>query len=172
MSESGGVFSRRAGAALAIGLLAALVSVSCHDNNDTGTSPSGGSLAQVELGAPSSPVMNGAPFNVDVHVNNLGFSVLHGARVHLVFPPPLVVDDAEVTAGGGSVMFTNGVSGATVDYDFGTIDKSAQSAGTMHARGALLPNQNNLTATITAELTSEEIHPGDAVAHVNVIVQQ
>ena len=153
-------------------IVAAGAVAACHDNNDTGTSGAGGSLAQVELGAPSSPVMNNTPFNVDVHANNLGFSVLHHTRVHLVFPSPLLVDSAEVTGGGGSVTFANGLSGATVDYDFGTIDKSAQSSGTVHARGILLPNQNNVTATITAELTSDEVHPGDADAHVDVIVQQ
>ncbi len=116
--------------------------------------------------------MSGSSFNVDVKGRDAGFSVLHSTHVRLVLPAPLIVDSAEITAGGGSVTFTNGVSGATVDYNFGTIDKFAQSAGTIHLHGILLPTQNNVRVTITAELTSDEIHSGDAVANVDVILQQ
>ena len=154
-----------------LAVAAAVVSAGCNSNNDHATSPTGGSLAQVELGAPNSPVMSGSPFNVDVKARDGGFSVLHSTHVRLVLPSPLVVDSAEVTGGGGTVTFTNGVSGATVEYSFGTIDKFSQSNGTIHAHGDLLPTQNNVRATITAELTSDEIHAGDAVASVDVIVQ-
>ncbi|MGH9440891.1 MAG: hypothetical protein ACRD16_01310 [Thermoanaerobaculia bacterium] len=156
------------GAALSV---LALTGVSCN-NNDHGTTTANGSLAQVELGAPNGAVASGSSFNLDVKGRNLGFSVLHNSMVHVVLAPPLTVDSAEVTGGGGTVAFANGLNGATVDYSFGTIDKSSQSTGTIHAHGTLLSGQNNVTATITAQLTSDEVHAGDAVAQVNVLIQQ
>jgi hypothetical protein len=158
-------------------LLAALCAVlflagSGCNNNDNGTTTSGGSLAQVQLGAPNGPVTNGSSFNIDVKGRNLGFSVLHNVMVHVVLPPPLAVDSAEVTAGGGTVTIANGVNGGTADYSFGTIDKNSQSTGTIHAHGTLASGQNNVTATVTAQLTSDEVHAGDAVASVNIVVQQ
>jgi hypothetical protein len=153
-------------AALALG-----AGIACN-NNDNGTTPTGGSLAQVELGAPNAPVASGAAFNVDVKARNLGFSVLHDTRVHVVLAPPIVVDAVEVTAGGGSVTFANGANGATVDYVFGTIDKSSQSTGTIHAHATLSGGTNNVSATVTGALTSDEVHAGDAVASVTVVIQQ
>ena len=146
--------------------------VGCNENNDHGTTPTGGSLAQVEIGGPDAPVASGAAFNIDVKARDAGFSVLHNARVHLVLAPPLAVDGAEVTSGGGNVAFVNGANGATVDYDFGTIDKGSQSAGTIHAHGTLAAGTNNVNATVTAELTSDEVHAGDADASITIIVQQ
>ena len=151
--------------------LALAAGIACN-NNDHGTTPTGGSLAQVELGAPSGTVSSGSPFNVDVKARNLGFSVLHDTFVHVVLAPPIVVDSAEVTAGGGSVTFANGANGATVDYAFGTIDKSSQSTGTIHAHATLPGGSNNVNATVTAQLTSNEVHAGDAVASVTVLIQQ
>lgn len=152
--------------------LALVWAIGCSDNNDHGTTPTGGSLAQVELGAPNAPVSSGAAFNIDVKARDAGFSVLHDARVHLVLAPPLVVDTAEVTSGGGTVAFTNGANGATVDFAFGTIDKNSQSGGTIHVHGTLAAGQNNVGATVTAELTSDEVHAGDADASIMVIIQQ
>ena len=152
--------------------IAMALAIGCNDNNDHGTTPTGGSLAQVELGGPDAPVASGAAFNIDVKARDLGFSVLHDAKVHLVLAPPLVVDGAEVTSGGGTVTFANGVNGATVDYAFGTIDKGSQSAGTIHAHGALATGTNNVGATVTAELTSDEVHPGDAEAAITITIQQ
>ena len=149
-----------------------LAGTACNDNSDHSTTTANGSLAQVELGAPNGSVMSGAAFNVDVKARNAGFSVLHNSMVHVVLPPPLVVDSVEVTGGGGTATFANGVNGGTVDYAFGSIDKSSQSTGTIHAHGTLLPGQNNVTATVTAQLTSDEVHAGDAVAQVNVLIQQ
>jgi hypothetical protein len=151
--------------------IALAAGVGCN-NNDNGTTTANGSLAQVELGAPNGAVTGGSSFNIDVKARNLGFSVLHNVMVHVVLPPPLIVDSAEVTGGGGTVAIANGVNGGTADYSFGTIDKSSQSTGTIHAHGTLLPGQNNVTATVTAQLVSDEVHAGDAVAQVNVLIQQ
>ncbi len=153
-------------------VIAMLSSAGCSDNNDHGTTTAGGSLAQVELGAPNGSVASGASFNIDVKARNLGFSVLHNTLVHVVLPPPLTIDSAEVTGGGGTVAIANGVNGGTADYAFGTIDKSSQSTGTIHAHGMLATGQNNVTATVTAQLTSDEVRAGDAVAQVNVLIQQ
>jgi len=144
----------------------------CNDSSDHSTTTANGSLAQVELGGPSGAVSSGASFNLDVKARNAGFSVLHNVVVHLVLAPPLAVDSVEVTGGGGTATFANGVNGATVDYTFGTIDKSSQSTGTIHAHGTLGTGQNNVTATVTAQLTSDEVHAGDAVAQVNILIQQ
>jgi hypothetical protein len=152
-------------------LIAILAGAGCN-NNDHGTTTAGGSLAQVELGAPTGAVSSGSSFNLDVKARNAGFSVLHNSMVHVVLPPPLTVDSAVVTGGGGTVTFANGVNGATVDYAFGTIDKSSQSTGTIHAHGTLTTGQNNVSATVTAQLTSDEVHAGDAVAQVNILIQQ
>lgn len=157
---------------LAAAVFAFAAGVGCNDNNDHGTTPTGGSLAQVELGAPNGPVASGTSFNVDVKARNLGFSVLHDVRVHVVLPPPLVVDSAEVTAGGGTASISNGANGGTVDYLFGTIDKNSQSAGTIHVHGTLASGTNNVPVTVTAELTSDEVHAGDAEASVTVTLQQ
>jgi len=151
--------------------MALAAGIACNDNNDHGTTPTGGSLAQVELGAPSGPVTSGVAFNVDVKGRNLGFSVLHGTRVHVVLAPPIVVDSVDVAAGDGSATFANGVNGATVDYDFGTIDKNSQASGTIHAHANLASGTNNVNATVTAELTSDEVHAGDADANVTIVVQ-
>ena len=151
---------------------ALLAGSACNNNNDHSTTTANGSLAQVELGAPSGAVTSGSSFNVDVKARNAGFSVLHNSIVHVVLAPPLVVDSAEVTGGGGTVTFANGVNGGTVDYAFGTIDKSSQSTGTIHIHGTLATGQNNVSATVTAQLTSDEVSAGDAVARVNVLIQQ
>jgi len=152
-------------------LFGALAGIGCN-NNDHGTTPTGGSLAQVELGAPSGTVHSGSSFNIDVKARNLGFSVLHNAVVHVVLPPPLVVESAEVTAGGGTATVSNGVNGGVVDYAFGTIDKNSQSTGTIHAHGTLASGSNNVSAKVTAQLTSDEVHAGDAVADVTIVIQQ
>jgi len=151
-------------------LFGALAGIGCN-NNDHGTTPTGGSLAQVELGAPSGTVHSGSSFNIDVKARNLGFSVLHNAIVHVVLPPPLVADSADDT-GGGTVTVTNGVNGAVVDFAFGTIDKNSQSTGTIHAHGTLASGSNNVSAKVTAQLTSDEVHAGDAVADVTIVIQQ
>jgi len=158
-------------------LLAAIVfgaaaGLGCNDNSDHSTTPTGGSLAQVELGAPSGTVASGASFNVDVKARNLGFSVLHNVVVHVVLPPPLVVEGADVSGGGGSVSFANGGNGGTADYAFGTIDKNSQSTGTIHAHGTLASGMNNVSIVVTAALTSDEVHAGDVVASVTIIIQQ
>jgi len=152
--------------------MALAAGIACNDNNDHGSTPTGGSLAQVELGAPSGPVTSGASFNVDVKGRNLGFSVLHGTRTHVVLAPPIVVDSVDVASGEGSATFANGVNGATVDYNFGTIDKNSQASGTIHAHATLASGTNNVNATVTAELTSDEVHAGDADASVTIVIQQ
>ena len=156
----------------AAGVLALFGGTACNDNNDQGTTTSGGSLAQVELGGPNGTVASGAAFNVDVKGRNLGFSVLHNVHVHVVLPPPLIVDGADVTGGGGTVSFANGANGGTVDYAFGTIDKNSQSTGTIHSHGTLAAGTNNVSVVVTAELTSDEVHAGDATASVTIVIQQ
>jgi len=158
-------------AMLALGLAAAAAVVAC-DHNDTDTTPTGGSLAQVEMGVPDGPVTNQQSFNIDVKARDGGFSVLHGTRVHLVLPNPLVVEGADVNDGPGTVTFSNGVSGGIVDFDFGSVDKFSQKSGTIHAHGVLQPTQNNVKVTVTAEMTSDEVDPGDAVAEEDVTIQQ
>ncbi len=145
--------------------------VGCN-NNDHGTTPTGGSLAQVELGGPNGTVSSGASFNIDVKARNLGFSVLHDVRVHVVLPPPLVADSADVSGGGGTASVANGANGGTVDFAFGAIDKNSQSAGTVHAHGTLSSGMNNVPLTVTAELTSDEVHAGDAEASITITLQQ
>jgi len=156
---------------LAAAAMALAAGIACNDNNDHGTTPTGGSLAQVELGAPNGPVTSGASFNVDVKGRNLGFSVLHGTRTHVVLAPPIVVDSVDVASGEGSATFANGVNGATVDFNFGAIDKNSQASGTIHAHANLASGTNNVNATVTAELTSDEVHAGDADANVTIVVQ-
>ena len=163
---------RRFAPVLAAAVFALAAGVACNDNSDHDTTPTGGSLAQVQLGTPSGPVTSGASFNVDVKARNLGFSVLHDARVHVVLPPPLVVESAEVTGGGGTVSIANGVNGGTADFAFGTIDKNSQSSGTIHVHGTIASGTNNVPVTVTAELTSDVVHPGDAVASVTITIQQ
>jgi hypothetical protein len=98
--------------------------------------------------------------------------VLHNVRVHVVLPPPLVADSADTSAGGGIATVANGANGGTVDFAFGTIDKNSQSTGTIHAHGTLASGMNNVPLTVTAELTSDEVHAGDAEASITVTLQQ
>jgi len=163
---------RRFAPILAAAVFALAGGVACNDNSDHGTTPTGGSLAQVELGGPSGSVSSGAAFNIDVKARNLGFSVLHNVRVHVVLPPPLVADSADVTGGGGTATVANGANGGTVDFALGTIDKNSQSTGTIHAHGTLASGMNNVPLTVTAELTSDEVHAGDAEASITVTLQQ
>ena len=163
---------RRMAPILAAAVFALAAGVACNDNSDHDTTPTSGSLAQIQLGTPSGPVTSGSSFNVDVKARNLGFSVLHDARVHVVLPPPLVVESAEVTGGGGTVSIANGANGGTADFAFGTIDKNSQSSGTIHVHGTIASGTNNVPVTVTAELTSDEVHSGDAVASVTITIQQ
>ena len=152
--------------------VALAVGVSCH-GSDSDTTPAGGSLAQVEMGAPSGTVHSGDPFNIDIKGRNLGFSVFHSVRIHVTLTPPLAVDRVDVTGGTGTATFSNNAGGgATVDYLFPTIDKLSQSTGTIHAHGSLGAGQSSVSANITAEMTSDEVHSGEAVASVTVVVQQ
>ncbi len=163
---------RRFAPVLAAAIFGLASGIACNDNSDHGTTPTGGSLAQVELGGPSGTVTSGASFNVDVKARNLGFSVLHNVKVHVVLPSPLVVDSVDTTAGGGTATIANGANGGTVDFVFGTIDKNSQSTGTIHAHGTLATGMNNVPLTVTAELTSDEVHAGDAEASITVTLQQ
>ena len=163
---------RRIVPVLAAAVFALAAGMACNDNSDHATTPTGGSLAQVELGGPSAPVASGESFNVDVKARNVGFSVLHDVHVHVVLPPPIVIESAEVTSGGGTVSSSNGANGGTADFSFGTIDKNSQSSGTIHLHGTLGGGTNNVPVTVTAELTSDEVHAGDAEASITLTLQQ
>lgn len=154
-------------------LVAAFVAaLACNTGNNTDTTPTRATLAQVELGAPGGPVTSNVPFNIDVHARSIGFSALHHTKVRMVLPNPFLVDSAEVTSGGGTVTFTNGAAGSVVEYDFGTIDRLAQSSGTLHVRGVIGQTENNVRGTISAELTADEVRAGDAEASVDITIQQ
>jgi hypothetical protein len=124
------------------------------------------------MGVPDGPVTSGESFNIDVKGRDAGFSVLHNTKIHVVLPNPLVVEGADISDGPGAATFSNGVAGGTVDFDFGSIDKFAQKAGTIHVHGVLQPTQNNVKVTVTAEMTSDEVHAGDAVAEQDLTIQQ
>jgi hypothetical protein len=158
--------------AMVILVAAFVAALACNSGNNTDTTPTRGSLAQVELGAPGGPVTSNVPFNIDVHARSLGFSVLHNSKVRMVLPHPFLVDSAEVTSGGGTVTFSNLAAGSVVEYDFGSIDRLAQSSGTLHVRGVLGPTENNVRGTVSAELTADEVRAGDAEASVDITVQQ
>ncbi len=151
--------------------VALAVGVSCH-GGDSGSTTTGGSIAQIEMGSSSGTVHTGDAFNIDIKGRNLGFSVFHSVRIHVTLASPLVVDRADVTGGTGTVTFVNNPGGgATVDYLFPTIDKSSQSTGTIHVHGNLGAGQSSVSANVTAEMTSDEVHTGDAVANITVVVQ-
>ncbi|MEO8503208.1 MAG: hypothetical protein ABI609_04850 [Acidobacteriota bacterium] len=156
--------------ALWVMAIALAIGVSCH-GGDSDTTPAGGSLAQVEMGASSGTVHSGDAINIDIKGRNLGFSVLHSVRIHVTLASPLVVDRVDVTGGTGTATFSNS-AGATVDYSFPTIDKNSQSTGTIHVHGTLASGQTSVSAHVTAEMTSDEVHSGDAVASINLVIQQ
>jgi hypothetical protein len=153
-----------------LALVSALAIVAC--GGDHSTSTTGGSLAQLQLGGPSGPVTSGTDFTIDIKARDIGFSVLHNTRVHLVLPPPLVVTSGALTSGSGTFVFTNSVNGATGDFMLGTLSQNSESDGTIHANGILTTGMNNVTVKVTAEMTSDEVHAGSVDANVNVIIQQ
>ncbi|HKD10770.1 MAG TPA: hypothetical protein VKE50_01800 [Thermoanaerobaculia bacterium] len=141
---------------LALGLVA------CHDSKTT-TAP--GSLANVTLSAPDS-AKSGQGFTIDVSAVAVGVNNVHNSSVNVTLPAPLTVAAADASSG-TSATFSNG-SGATVSWTLGSLDSNSQARLHIQTMGVLPVGAGSMSLTVTATLTADGIHPGDAVAHATI----
>jgi hypothetical protein len=151
---------------LAAGLLGLVVAGGCSDNSDTTT----GNLSVVRLtvDAPDT-VKSGTNFGVQVRALNVGVAGIHDGHVTVTLPSPLTVISVQAPAG-TSATFSNGGSGATVDWSVGTLDSNTQSMLDITTMGLLSPSEASKKLTVAATMTAQSIKPGDAVAQDDVVL--
>jgi hypothetical protein len=150
----------------AIPLLLVLSLVACSDDDDV--TGSGGSLARVEIDAPSSATTGNA-FEVQVKALNVGVSNIRNGRIDATFGVPLAILSVD-TSPGTSASFSNGPTGGRITWDLGTLDSNSESRLTVQTVGVLAPTQGSQTAMIDASMTAQGISAGDAVATDTVTI--
>jgi hypothetical protein len=150
---------------LAMAVLLLGFSVGCDDDENDVTG-SGGSLATLNVDAPSS-VRSGEDFGVEINAVNVGVSNIRNGHVTVTFDAPLVARSVEASPG-----TTATVSGNSVIWDLGTLDSNTRSHIDVRAVGILSPAEPSRTATVRAQLTAQGISAGDAVASDTVTVTQ
>jgi len=136
--------------------------VACHDSKTT-TAP--GALANVTVSAPDS-VKSGQGFTIDVSAVTIGVNNVHNASVSVALPAPLTVASADASSG-TSATFVSG-SGASVTWTVGSLDSNSQARLHIQTMGVLPSGAGSMSLTVTATLTANGIHAGDAVAHATI----
>ena len=134
----------------------------CHDSKTT-TAP--GALANVALNAPSS-VSSGQGFTIDVSAVTVGVNNVHNAGVSVTLPAPFTVSAADASSG-TSATFVSG-SGASVTWTLGTLDSNSQARLHIQTMGVLPAGAGAMSLSVSATLTADGIHPGDAVANATI----
>lgn len=139
----------------AMGILLALGTAACDDNDVAGTR---GALAALNVDAPSF-AQSGVPFPVEIVAANVGVSNVREGRVEITFESPLAPVSTDASSG-----TTASVSGDRVTWILATLDSNTRS--TLHVRvvGQLPAGQASRSARIRAELTAVGIPAGEAVA--------
>ncbi len=151
---------------LAAGLLGLIAAGACSDNSDTTT----GNLSVVRLTVDAPDTVNsGTNFGVQVRALNVGVAGIHDGHVTVTLPSPLTVISVQAPAG-TSATFSNGGSGATVDWSLGTLDSNSQSLLDITTMGLLSPSEATKKLTVGATMTADGVKPGDAVAQDDVIL--
>jgi hypothetical protein len=138
-------------------------SVGCNDD-DNDVTGSGGSLATLNVDAPSS-ARSGEDFNVEINAVNVGVSNIRNGHVTVTFDAPLVARSVEASPG-----TTATVSGNSVIWDLGTLDSNTRSHIDVRVVGMLASGEASRSATIRAQLTAQGISAGDAVASDTVTI--
>ena len=156
--------------ALVVTLLAGatLSAVSCGDNTDV--TAANQSLVQVLVDAPST-AKSGTSFRVQARATNVGVAGIHEGRMTITLPFPLTV--VSVDAGGETTAtFTNGMAGATVQWNLGTIHSNSSVRLDITTMGVLGASEATKRLTVVGSMTSQGINPGDAVAQDDVTLIQ
>jgi hypothetical protein len=141
---------------LGIALVLALGATACNDDDDV--TGSRGSLASINVDAPSF-AQSGVEFGVEIEAANVGLSNIRNGRVAIAFESPLVPAAVDASAGTSA-----SISASSVAWDLNTLDANTRSRLQVRVLGTLAPGENSRSARIRAELTGQGISAGDAVA--------
>src|SRR5438105_4196587 len=100
------------------------LSTACRDDNSDVTSANQ-SLVRLSIDAPST-AKAGSSFGIQVRALNVGLAGIHNSHVSVTIPAPLTVLSVSAPSG-TNATFNNGTSGASVEWDFGTLDSNSES---------------------------------------------
>jgi hypothetical protein len=141
----------------------------CNDdkNDVTGTNLS---LVQLTVDAPDT-AKSGENFGVQIRALNTGLAGVHEGRITVTLPAPLTVISLSAPSG-TSATFSNGASGATVDWNLGTLDSNTQNKLDITTMGTLAPTEATKKLTVVASMTAQGVNPGDLTAHDDVTLMQ
>ena len=139
----------------AIGVLLALGTAACDDNDVAGTR---GALAVLNVDAPSF-AQTSVEFEVEIVAANVGVSNVRDARVEITFEPPLTPLSAVASA--GTTVF---VGGEHATWTLDTLDSNTRSTLRVRVVGKLSAGEASRSARIRAEMTARGISAGEAVA--------
>lgn len=147
---------------------ATLSAASCGDNKDV--TAANQSLVQVTVDAPDT-AQSGSSFGVQVRALNVGVAGIHDGHMAVTLPSPLTVISVSSSAG-TTATFTNGIAGATVQWNMNTLDSNTQSKIDITTMGLLGPTDGSKRLTVVASMTAQGINSGDVVAQDDVTLIQ
>ncbi len=137
----------------------------CHDDNSDVTGANQ-SLVRLSVDTPGT-AKSGSSFGIQVRALNIGLAGIHNSHVSVTIPTPLTVLSVSAPSG-TTAMFSNGSSGASVEWDFGTLDSNSESKLDITVMGMLAPTESTKKLTVVAQMTAQGINPGGAVAQSDV----
>ena len=142
-----------------------IVFAACHDDNSDVTAANQ-SLVRLSVDTPGT-AKSGSSFGIQVRALNVGLAGIHNSHVSVTIPAPLTVLSVSAPSG-TTATFSNGSSGASVEWDFGTLDSNSESKLDITVMGVLAPTESTKKVTIVAQMTAQGINPGAAVAQSDV----
>jgi hypothetical protein len=137
---------------------AILLSAAACNNDNNDVAGSRGSLAVVNVDAPSF-AQSGVEFGVEITAAAVGISNVLDGHVVITFETPLVPRSVEASAGTSA-----SISGNSINWDLGTLDSNTRSRLQVRTVATLASGESSRSARIRAELTARGIGSGDAVA--------
>jgi hypothetical protein len=144
--------------AIAATAVAMLLSAAACNNDNNDVAGSRGSLAVVNVDAPSF-AQSGVEFGVEITAAAVGISNVLDGHVVITFETPLVPRSVEASAGTSA-----SISGNSINWDLGTLDSNTRSRLQVRTIATLASGESSRSARIRAELTARGIGSGDAVA--------
>lgn len=144
--------------AIAAITVAILLSAAACNNDNNDVAGSRGSLAVVNVDAPSF-AQSGVEFGVEITAAAVGISNVLDGHVVITFETPLGPRSVEASAGTSA-----SISGSSVNWDLGTLDSNTRSRLEVRTIATLAPGESSRSARIRAELTARGISAGEAVA--------
>jgi hypothetical protein len=144
--------------AIAATAIAILLSAAACNNDNNDVAGSRGSLAVVNVDAPSF-AQSGVEFGVEITAAAVGISNVLDGHVVITFETPLAPRSVEASAGTSA-----SISGNSINWDLGTLDSNTRSRLQVRTIATLAPGESSRSARIRAELTARGIGAGDAVA--------